>query len=285
METIENTAETNGAPANGTDAIDTTGPAWNTIVSGGPVVATAIHAGHVVRPDLAQWLAIEPEGRRREEDPLTDYFLSLADNVVRVNRSRFECDVNRSRDRCISPDPEDTWGLTIWKDGLPAEQVEQSRELHDRFYAAMRKMMETLFERHRYVLVLDLHSYNHMRDGSDAAPAPAKDNPDIDLGATTLDKRVFSDVLSAFATGLARVPVRGQRPAVGENIRYPDGGNFPEWLYATYPDRACVITLEYKKIFMDEWTGTVDIGAVQDLRAGLMHALEAAREQLARLNA
>ncbi|MGB3712133.1 MAG: N-formylglutamate amidohydrolase [Erythrobacter sp.] len=265
--------------------LKTTGPAWNTIVSGGPVVATAIHAGHVVRPDLETHLAIDPDGRRREEDPLTDYFLTLADNAVRVNRSRFECDMNRSRERCISDDPEDTWGLQIWKDHLPEEVKEKSRTQHDEFYAEMRAMMDGLLDRHRHVLVLDLHSYNHMRDGPDAAPAPAKDNPDIDIGATTLDKGVFSDVLSALSVGLSRVPVKGRRPEIGENIRYPDGGNFPEWLHEIYPDRACVVTLEYKKVFMDEWTGSLDIGAAQDLRTGLMHALGAAREQLDRLNA
>ena len=59
------------------------GPPWNIITNGGPVVATAIHAGHVVRDELAPYLAIDPEDRRREEDPLTDYFLSLSDNLVR----------------------------------------------------------------------------------------------------------------------------------------------------------------------------------------------------------
>jgi len=265
------------------DTIETDGPAWNTLVTGGPVFASAIHAGHVVREDLEPYLAIDEEERRREEDPLTDYFLNLADNVVRVNRSRFECDMNRSRDMCISDDPDDTWGLTIWNE-LPDDQKEKSRALHDEFYTQMRATMDGLLERHEHILVLDLHSYNHMRDGPDAPPAPAKDNPDIDIGATTLDKSVFSDVLSALSVGLARVPVRGRRPEVGENIRYPDGGNFPEWLHDIYGKRACVMTLEYKKMFMDEWTGTLDIGAVQDLRTGLMHALGAARGELEKLN-
>ncbi|MEE4201330.1 N-formylglutamate amidohydrolase [Erythrobacter sp.] len=265
------------------DQFEAAGPAWNTVISGGPVTATAIHAGHIVRSELEPHLAIDEEGRRREEDPLTDFFLNLADNVVRVNRSRFECDVNRPRDKCISDDPEDTWGLKIWKDDLPDLLKENSRKLHDRFYTEMRAMFDDLLEQHKHILVLDLHSYNHMRDGPDAPPAPEKDNPDIDIGATTLDKGVFGDVLSALSNGLTRVPVRGRKPQVAENIRYPDGGNFPEWLHEIYPDRACVITLEYKKIFMNEWTGTLDIGAVQDLRTGLMHALGAAREQLARL--
>ena len=134
------------------------GPPWNIITNGGPVVATAIHAGHVVRDELAPYLAIDPEDRRREEDPLTDYFLSLSDNLVRVNRSRFECDMNRPRTGCISPDPADTWGLKIWQDGLPEGQIETSRQLHDRFYAEMRTLFDRLLDQHGRLLVLDLHS-------------------------------------------------------------------------------------------------------------------------------
>ena len=162
--------------------------------------------------------------------------------------------------------------------------MEKSRELHDRFYGEMRAMIDRLLDRHGRIVVLDLHSYNHMRDGPDAAAAPAKDNPDIDIGATTLDKSVFGELLAAFNDSLSQTPVRGRRLRVGENIRYPDGGNFPEWLHEIYPHDACVITIEYKKIFMDEWSGTMDIGAAQDLRTGLMHAVAAARVELDRLN-
>ena len=264
---------------------DAAGPAWNAIVSGGPVTATAIHAGHVIRSDLAAHLAIGDEDRRREEDPLTDYFLSLADNLVRVNRSRFECDMNRSRDKAISNDPEDTWGLTIWRDDLPEQLQEASRKLHDRFYAAMRQMFDTLLEKHERIVVFDLHSYNHRRDGADAPAAPTQDNPDIDIGATTLDKGVYGKLLTAVADELRNTSIDGQKLVVDENVRYPDGGNFPEWLCEIYGKRACVITLEYKKIFMDEWTGTLDIGAAQELRSGMMAAMQAARRELARISA
>ena len=260
------------------------GAPWNVLRGDGPVIATAIHAGHVVRADLEPHLAIGSDDRRREEDPLTDYFLSLADSLVRVNRSRFECDINRPREGCISDDPADTWGLTIWRDDLPAEQMEASRRLHDRFYGEIREWFDGLIERHGRILVLDLHSYNHRREGPDGDPAEAAGNPDIDIGATTLDKGVFGDLLDAMASRLADIPVGDSKPSVAENVRFPDGGNFPEWLYEIYGDRACVMTLEYKKMFMDEWTGTLDIGKVQDLRTGLMHALEAGRRELDRIN-
>ena len=171
------------------------GPPWNIITNGGPVVATAIHAGHVVRDELAPYLAIDPEDRRREEDPLTDYFLSLSDNLVRVNRSRFECDMNRPRTGCISPDPADTWGLKIWQDGLPQGQIETSRQLHDRFYAEMRTLFDRLLDQHGRLLVLDLHSYNHRRDGAEAEAAlSANFSADAISGLTVEAEGMIGDI-------------------------------------------------------------------------------------------
>src|SRR5690606_12140320 len=64
---------------------------------------------------------------------------------------------------------------------------------------------------------------------------------------------------------------------VRENVRYPTGGHFPEWVYATWGDRVCTISPEYKKIHMDEWTGQVDIDALEDFRDGLESAVDGVR--------
>ena len=114
----------------------------------------------------------------------------------------------------------------------------------------------------------------------DGDPAPADKNPDIDVGATTLDKAVYGDLLKDFADMLRSVPVNGQAPSVGINVRWEEGGNFPEWLHSIYGDKACVMTLEYKKIFMDEWSEEADILALQHLRQGLLLAVEGARRAL-----
>ncbi|WP_265562190.1 N-formylglutamate amidohydrolase [Sphingomicrobium arenosum] len=243
-------------------------------------MTTSIHAGHHVRLELQPWLCIEEVDRLREEDPMTDFFLSVGNTLVRANRSRFECDLNRSRDRCISKDPEDTWGLTIWRDDLPDEQMERSRLLHDEFYRQASARVEALIKEHGRVLVLDLHSFNHLRDGKEGDPAPKPENPDIDLGVTTLDKAIYGDLVERFARRLRSVPLNGETPDVRENKRFPDGGHFPEWLHARYGEDACVMTLEYKKIFMDEWGRSADILALQSLRRGLSLAVGDARQWL-----
>ncbi len=259
------------------------GADWQVQDGEGPIIAAAVHSGHRIRAELTPWLAIPDKGRLREEDPLTDYFLTVADTTVRANVSRFECDLNRPRDICITRDPKKTWELRIWDDALPDQQIERSRAIHDRFYAAMRRLCDDKIARHGQILLLDIHSYNFKRNGPGGEPAPAENNPDIDIGATTLDKPVYGDLLDEFAETLRRVPVNGTAPSVGINVRWKDGGNFPEWLHGIYGEKACVMTLEYKKIFMDEWSEEADIFALQHLRQGLLLAVEGARQTLARI--
>ena len=42
----------------------------------GQLITTAIHAGHALRPALAELTALDDDERRREEDPYTDQLLS-----------------------------------------------------------------------------------------------------------------------------------------------------------------------------------------------------------------
>ena len=254
---------------------------WEIRVAPGPVVVTAIHAGHDVSPAAAACMAVSEQERFREEDPLTDFWLGVGDSTVRVNRSRFEVDLNRPRSRALSQDPADTWGIRVWREPPPDHVVEASLGLHQAFYETIGTLMDQLIARWGMVLVLDVHSYNHRRDGP-ARTADAAHNPDIDLGVTTLDRARFGSLLERFSERLASCQVGGRSVDVQENVKYEGGGHFPEWLHARYPATACVISLEYKKVFMDEWACSADIVALNALRASLAQAVAAAREELAR---
>lgn len=263
------------------DATDN--PPWDLMIQDGPVMTTAIHAGHTIRQSLQPWLEIDSGDRLREEDPLTDYFMAGGDTVFRANRSRFEFDLNRPAETAVTVDPDDTWGLKIWNPDMPEAEKQKSLALHAEFYRLMAERVEAMIARHGRILVLDLHSYNHRRDGAEADAAPQAGNPDIDLGATTLDKTIYGDLLDRFADGLRSRKVVGNTPDVRVNVRWEDGGNFPEWLHAEYGDAACVITLEYKKIFMDEWSHGAEVLAMQDLRSGFHAAVREGRAALSDL--
>ena len=256
-------------------------PPWDMLVQPGPVMITAIHAGHTIRPALRPWLEIAEEERLREEDPLTDFFLPAGDTIVRANRSRFEFDLNRPPAKAVTTDPDDTWGLRIWNPALPEVEKERSLALHRQFYDRIAERVDAMIAAHGRILVLDLHSYNHRRDGSDAEPSDPQTNPDIDLGATTLNKDIYGGLLDRFGAALRARPVGDSTLDVRTNVRWDDGGHFPEWLHAQYGDAACVMTLEFKKIFMDEWGRTADILALQDLRDGFLAAVDQARAWLA----
>src|SRR5688572_22428490 len=100
-----------------------------------PIVSTAIHAGHDVRPEVAGRLALDDATLRREEDPFTDRVAAAAGRPVVVHRSRFEVDLNRPRESAVYTTPDTAWGLEVWREPLTDEQIERSQAIHDRFYA------------------------------------------------------------------------------------------------------------------------------------------------------
>lgn len=255
---------------------------WEIRIAQGPVIACAIHAGHDVSPAAADWMSASATERLREEDPMTDFGLTLGDTSIRVNRSRFEFDLNRPRRLAVATDPEATWGLQVWRAPPPQRIVNAALELHRSFYQTVGALMDRLIERWGSVLVLDLHSYNHRRR-SPLEAADSASNPDIDLGTTTLDRHRFGRLVDGFTRCLRESGGGPDRPLdVRENVKYAGGGHFPEWLHRRQPSRACVISLEYKKFFMDEWRATADLHALDALRIGLANAIDTARTELTR---
>src|SRR5690606_11515034 len=78
---------------------------WDILIGDGPVIATAIHDGHTIRPSLHPHLALDAADRRREEDPLTGVLTAVGDVRIRVDTSRFQVDLNRPRDQAVANDP------------------------------------------------------------------------------------------------------------------------------------------------------------------------------------
>ena len=107
--------------------------------------------------------------------------------------------------------------------------------------------------------------------------AIAEPRPDIELGVTTADPERWGGVVSRFGDVLRRHPPSGREHDVRENVRFPTGGHFPEWVYARWGARVCTISPEYKKFFMDEWTGQADIATLYQLRDALQAAVDEVR--------
>ena len=76
-------------------------PPWDVQRGAGPLIAVAVHAGHDLRPEVAAAMALPEPDRLREEDPYTDAWTAVAPTRVVVHRSRFEIDLNRPRDKAV----------------------------------------------------------------------------------------------------------------------------------------------------------------------------------------
>jgi hypothetical protein len=166
----------------------------------------------------------------------------------------------------------------LWRDTLPAEEIECSLDHYDRFYVDFGRRLDTLAERGPFV-VLDLHSYNHRREGADKPPAPEATNPEVNVGTGALDRARWSRVVDRFLETLADQECGGARLDVRENVRFR-GGELSRWVDQRYEGRGCALAIEFKKVFMDEWTGELDERHIEQLRAALAAVVPALIEEL-----
>ena len=249
----------------------------------GRFIATAIHNGHDVRPDFAAELALPESDRLREEDPHTDEIGALIPARVIVHRSRFELDLNRTRDESVYRNAEDAWGLDILRNPpLDEAIVGGSLAVYDAFYAELGRRLDPVAERGPFV-VFDVHSYNHRRDGADAAAASSEENPEVNVGTGSLDRERFGPVVDTFMSALAAADTSAGRLDVRENVRFR-GRQLAAWTHTRYPDRGIVLALEFKKTFMDEWTGEADPARIEELARALAGTVPSVVESLRELS-
>lgn len=233
----------------------------------GQLVATAIHDGHELRPEVAAAMALDEETRLREEDPHTGALGAHLPAQVVARRSRFEVDLNRPRDEAVYRTPEDCWGLEVWRESpLDPAIAQGSLEVYDAFYEGLGQRLDEVAARGPFV-VYDIHSYNHRRDGDSAEVAPVEENPEVNLGTGTVDP-VFRPVVDAFTRSMEAQEVAGHRLDVRENVKF-EGRALAWWVHERYAGVGVVLALEFKKTFMDEWTDEVDEAHLRQLQAAL----------------
>ena len=117
-------------------------------------------------------------------------------------------------------------------------------------------------------VVYDVHSYNHRRGGVDAEPEPVEDNPEVNLGTGTVDRKIFQGVVDAFMTSLGEQSTDDGPIDVRENVKF-EGRALAWWVHERYAGRGVCLALEFKKTFMNEWTGEPDERRIAQLRDAL----------------
>lgn len=252
---------------------------WQATYGDGPLVACAIHDGHDVRPELVDLFRLDARRRRYEEDPYTGQWTTVAPTQIVGLRSRFEVDLNRPREKAVYLEPADAWGLEVWNSPPPAAAIEESLAEYDAFYSHWHDLLEKLTSRHERVVVFDLHSYNHHRRGPDAPSADPEQNPEINLGTGSLNRGRWTAVVDRFISELSSAHFLDGRLDVRENVKF-FGGNLAQWTHANFSESVCVLAVEVKKFFMDEWTGELDQRRFNAVHAALSKAAAGVVDEL-----
>ncbi len=245
----------------------------------GPIFATAVHAGHNIRAELLPLIALDETTRLREEDPYTDRWVRIVPGWIVMTRSRFEVDLNRKRDEAVYRSPEMAWGLHLWKAPLSDELVEHSLQEYDAFYNELEVLLTKLSKHYKRFVIFDIHAYNYRRQGPEAPPADPLLNPEINVGTGTLDRKLCGCVVDRFIKDLEKFDFLGRHLDVRENVKF-EGRQLARWIHSKFSDSACVLSVEFKKFFMDEWTGEADEEQIKTIREALHSTIPGILEEL-----
>ena len=83
-----------------------------------------------------------------------------------------------------------------------------------------------------------------------------------------MDLARFSPVVEAF-----RGSMLGQGFDIRENVKFK-GQNLAWWVHERYPGVGCVLAIEFKKTFMDEWTGEPDEARIGFLAEAMARTMD-----------
>ena len=245
------------------------------------MLATAIHDGHGLRPEIAREMALGDDDRLREEDPFTGEAVRDVPFHIIVHRSRFEFDLNRAAEGAIYRTPEQCWGLEVWKfEELDEELASTSLRLHSEYYRMLGALLDGLASRHERFVVIDVHSYNHRREGPAGQPTPQDKAPDINIGTFSMPREQWAFLLDPLMQAMSNFDFNGRHLDVRENVAFQGKGEQTRFIHERYPGRGCAIALEFKKFFMDEWSGEPDPAELAAMRKFIDHVATSATEML-----
>ena len=255
-------------------------PWWTVQLGDDPIVATAIHDGHSLGAAAAEAMALSEDERLREEDPNTGQaILDIPTHVIPL-RSRFEADLNRGLDEAVYLNPDQSWGLEVWHAPPDGALLRELHDYHRGFYRMLGELLDGIVARHGRFVLFDVHSYNHRRDGADSPPTPQEAAPDINIGTFSMPRQRWAFLLEPLIEEMRAFDFNGRGLDVRENVAFQGKGELARFVHARYPHTGCAIALEFKKFYMDEWTGAPYPDELVAMRSCIGHAAGKARALL-----
>jgi hypothetical protein len=256
------------------------GGCWTVRRGSGPIVATAIHDGHELRAEVAEFIGLSDAERLREEDPYTGQAVLDVPTHIIAHCSRFEFDLNRGAAEAIYLTPEQSWGLEVWREPPAPALVERSLALHAAYYAMLGDLLQRIAERHDRFVLIDVHSYNHRRAGPEGEAMPQAKAPDINIGTFSMPREQWAWLVDPLMEAMRGFDFNGRRLDVRENVAFQGKGEQTRFVHERFPGQGCAIALEFKKFFMDEWTGVPDPEELQAMRRFIAFTAETAERLL-----
>jgi N-formylglutamate amidohydrolase len=248
-----------------------------------PIIVAAIHDGHQIRTELTEYLNLGESARFREEDPFTGKWLAISKNTITTETSRFEVDLNRPREKAVYLKPEDSWGLKVWKEQIPDELYKGSLKKYSEFYSQLEKEINLHLTKNKIVVVYDLHSYNYKRNGATQPPEDDLLNPEINLGTGTLNREKWAPIVDRFIEETKKYNFMKRTIDIRENIKFR-GGYFPRWIHEKFPNNVCSLSIEFRKFFMDEWTGEPYPDVIEEIKKLLEFTKHGILEEINKMN-
>ena len=216
---------------------------WSVHRGPGAVLATAIHDGHGLRDDVADVVILPRLDRLREEDPFTGQAIrDVATNIV-VHRSRFEFDLNRAAETAVYRTPDQAWGLHVWRTEPEEAMVQESLSLHAAYYRMLGDLLDDIAARHDRFVLIDVHSYNHRRDGPEAEPTRQELAPDINIGTFSMPREKWAFLLDPLIGAMRSFDFNGRHLDVRENIAFQGKGEQTRFVHERYSGQGCARTV------------------------------------------
>jgi hypothetical protein len=233
-----------------------------------PIIGTAIHAGHRLRPELLDNCLLDDSARFLEEDPFTQRFIEDFPITLVCHDSRYEYDLNRGPDDAVY---ETAWGVEVWREPLSTEQRIASLAKHSRFYRVMRALAAQVEYQCGGCLIVDTHSYNYRIRDHEAPPV-------FNIGTEQVDETRWRSVLDSFDRELPNIALPGKlESTLGWNAVFY-GRGYQATIARQHLPRTLVVPLEVKKVFMDETTGEPFPEIIEALRVGFNAVIAIASE-------
>lgn len=230
-------------------------------------IAVALHAGSRVRSRLQGMMQASAVERAREEDLYTDRFVEDFPLVLLARDSRFEYDLNWEEAHCIYDYHKKKWGLQVWKRPLSNREINVTVEKYREFHSLMDLIVENVVSRFGSAILFDIHSFRYQRDN--IVHWWEDNKPEINLGTRYINRAFFAPQVEAFLQLNSEIILEGRMMRIAENELFP-GGYLTRKYAKTHNEQVLVLAVEYKKVYMDEWSGTLFPEKLELLKQALL---------------